>query len=108
VEEKEISKMMRYTKRELVEMLEALARGIDEEQGVNTLCRLAFRHTKERAEKAEAELAMYKNALKTVCILLDDANNMVGCARSIALSPFGAEGKTVEDLRREFDEEIGA
>jgi hypothetical protein len=89
-------------------MLAALARGIEKEEAASTIYRIGLEANARRAEEAEAERDMYKHALETVCILLDDADSMVGCARAIALSPFAAEGKTVEDLRREFDNEVGA
>ena len=108
MDEDEVRKMMHYSKRDLILMLAALARGIEKEKAAGTIYRIGLEANARRAEEAEAERDMYKHALETVCVLLDDTDSMVGCARAIAFSPFGAHGKTMEDLRREFDAEIGA
>jgi hypothetical protein len=93
---------------DLMTDVETMQRKANDEETAHVFYRRAFNRMRERAERAEAERDLYKNALKTTTILLDDADNMVGCARAIAPSPFAAEGKTMEDLRREFDNEVGA
>ena len=108
MDEDEVRKMMHYSKRDLILMLAVLARGIEKEEAASTIYRIGLEANARRAEEAEAERDMYKHALETVCILLDDTDSMVGCARSIALSPFAAKGESMEDLRRKFGEEVGA
>lgn len=93
---------------DLMTDVETMQRKTNDEETAHVFYRRAFNRMRERAERAEAERDLYKSALKTTTILLDDADSMVGCARAIALSPFAAEGKTMEDLRGEFDNEVGA
>lgn len=63
MEEREVRKMERMSKRELIGIAEALTRGIIREQAANRITRIALKKATERAESAEAERDQYRNAL---------------------------------------------
>ena len=98
MDNREVRKMERMSKRDLIGIAEALAIGIEREQEANYITRLALNHTQERAEKAEAERDQYRGALEAVCLMLDGSADEISCAFSIALSPFAAKGESMADL----------
>lgn len=60
----------------------------------------------KRAKKLERQRDGYRAALETLCVMLDNLCGQIELARDIAYSHFGAEGLSMEDLRRRFDESV--